>query len=117
MKPPWLEWSLRHPKEASEKAMKVTSSLPPKCLYSRPTSELALAYLSALFIDSKVFVVALDISPASKLVVACRCGAVWVAGQASAPRRPRSAVRSFSVTGMSLFWRSLGMVIGFCRLK
>ena len=99
MKPPWLEWSLRHPKEAPEKAIKVISSLTPKFLYSRPTSELALAYLTALFIDPRDFVVALDISPASKIVVACRCGAVWVAGQASAPRRPRSAVHLFSVTG------------------
>ena len=36
------------------------------------------------------------------LIVACRCGLLCVAGHCSAPTKPLSMVRSFSVTGWSV---------------
>lgn len=75
-----------------------------------------IANLKHLFASLSVESVALLVSPASWLTVAWRCGLLCVAGHWSAPTKPLSIVRCFSLTG----WSPLGLSskdMGFCLAR
>lgn len=75
-----------------------------------------------LFASCSVPMLALLTWPAKWLVIACRCGLLWVDGHWKAPTMPRSMVLCFSLTiccgrAVSSFSNAIGLFLEFGRVE
>ena len=96
-KPPWLDWSCRTPRAASNMQVKRKPSKRPSGGKRKCTSELPLANRKSLFTSIKGLGRPVLISPSRSEVEACKCGDICTAGHCKLPSNCRSTVCSFSL--------------------